>query len=257
MTHAQTDRTEILKGGNSNEVRREGKSVVRKSGAWSPFVHELLRYLQANSFNEAPILLEADDQTERLSFIDGEVGNYPLKDYMREEAALIEGAKLLRRFHDLTEKFPIPANAQFMLPKSGEHEVICHNDFAPYNLVFKDGRLAGLIDFDTASPGTRLWDIAYGVYRFAPLVTDDHCLNMGWEVVPDRAARLRLFCVAYGLDNRADLIETVIRRIESMVQFMQDNAFNLDHIPTYLRDLTYLREHQADWTAALVGEVSS
>lgn len=246
-----TDDVEVLKGGNSNQVRREGKTILRETGAWSPFVHALLRYLEANGFTEAPVLIETDDQTERLSFLEGEVGNYPLKDYMRGESALIDAAKLLRRFHDLTAHFPMPEYAQFMLPVRGDHEVICHNDFAPYNCVFKEGRLVGVIDFDTASPGTRLWDMAYAVYRFAPLVTDDHCLNMGWEVVPDRAARLSLFCDAYGLEDRSALVETVIQRIELMVQFMRDNTFNVDHIPTYLNDLTYMRKHQHEWTTAI------
>ena len=43
-------------------------------------------------------------------------------------------------------------------------EVICHNDFAPDNMVF-DGRrrLVGVIDGDTASPGPRVWDLGSGL----------------------------------------------------------------------------------------------
>lgn len=247
------DESEILKGGNSNQVRREGKTVVRNTGVWSPFVHQLLRYLSANGFTESPRLLESSDHQERLSFLEGEVGNYPLKAFMRSDEIVIEAAKLLRKFHDLTANFKVSPEAQFQLPvdPTQRYEVICHNDFAPYNCVFKEGHLVGLIDFDTAGPGTRLWDLAYAVYRFAPLVTDQHCLNMGWQTVPDRAARLRLFCDAYGLEDRSALIETVIQRLEAMVQYMRDNAFNLDHIPTYLNDLTYIRDNQTRFTRSL------
>lgn len=45
-------------------------------------------------------------------------------------------------------------------PAKVPEEVICHNDFAPHNLAFDEGRLVGAIDFDMCSPGPRLWDLA-------------------------------------------------------------------------------------------------
>jgi thiamine kinase-like enzyme len=129
--------------------------------------------------------------------------------------------------------------------------VICHNDFAPYNCVFNDHRLVGLIDFDTAAPGTRLWDIAYAVYRFAPLVTDSHCAAMGWPTAPDRIARLKLFCESYGLEDRSALIETVVQRLEALMHYMVVHASNPDHLPTYQDDLAYIRTHQAIWSQAI------
>ena len=50
--------------------------------------------------------------------------------------------------------------------------MICHNDFATYNLIARDGRLVGAIDFDFASPGPRLWDLAYLAYRIVPFAED-------------------------------------------------------------------------------------
>ena len=47
--------------------------------------------------------------------------------------------------------------------------MICHNDFAPYNLAFRDGLPVGAIDFEAASPGPRAWDLAYLAYRLVPL----------------------------------------------------------------------------------------
>jgi hypothetical protein len=241
------DKPEKLNGGNSNQVIREGKSVLRNTGAWSPFVHELLRYLTANGFGESPVLLESSDTQERLSFLEGEVGHYPLKAYMQSDEILIQAARLLRKLHDVTAKFPIPENAQFFLPVENreDYEVICHNDFAPYNCVFRDARLVGLIDFDTAAPASRLWDIAYAVYRFAPLVRDSHCLSMGWEKPPNRIERIKLFCDSYGLEDRSMLIETVIQRIEALASYMREHSFNVEHLPIYEADLAYLRENRA------------
>ncbi len=242
---------ENLVDGNSNQVIRQGNTVLRHMGTWSPFVHQLLAYLTANQFTESPVFLGQSEGRERLSFIEGEVGNYPLKPYMQSDAVLIEAAKLLRRFHDLTQNFSLSAEAEFQLPVSGVHEVICHNDFAPYNCVFKEGHLAGIIDFDTAAPGTRLWDIAYAVYRFAPLANDQHCLDCGWQPIPDRARRLRLFCDSYGLAKRADLILTVKARLEGLIEYMTRTASNVEHLPIYEQDLRYIEANRELWTAAL------
>ncbi len=239
---------EILKGGNSNQVIKEENTVVRNTGVWSPFVHALLNHLQAAGFKEAPVLIETTADKERLTFIEGEVGNYPLKPYMQTEGILIEAAQLLRRFHDLTVDF---------VKQSSNHsaEVICHNDFAPYNCVFQSDHLVGIIDFDTAAPGSRVWDIAYAVYRFVPLTNDLHSLDCGWSPIPDRASRLKLFCDAYDLplEGRHKLISTVQERLRSLVDYMQRNAANLEHIPLYMNDLKYIGDHQTLFTEAITG----
>ncbi|MEO8611406.1 MAG: aminoglycoside phosphotransferase family protein [Chloroflexota bacterium] len=247
--------SEILTGGNSNQVMRQGQTVVRQTGAWSPFVHALLRYLMAADFKESPVLLESSDTQERLTFFEGDVGNYPLMPYMQSDAILVEAAQLLRRFHDLTRQFVIPPDSEFFLhvDSAAAYEVICHNDFAPYNCVFKDEHIAGIIDFDTAGPGMRVWDVAYAVYRFVPLTNDAHTLDCGWEPIPDRARRLKLFCDAYGLnsDGREILIATVIRRLEAMVSYMTRTSSNLEHIPLYQADMDYLRENQSLFSEAI------
>jgi phosphotransferase family enzyme len=250
------DETEILTGGNSNQVVRQGQTVLRQTGVWSPFVHNLLRYLTAAGFNQSPVLLEANGTQERLTFFEGDVGNYPLKPYMQTDAILLEAAQLLRRFHDLTQKFTVPPGSKFFLPvdSAAAYEVTCHNDFAPYNCVYKDGHIVGIIDFDTAGPGTRVWDIAYAVYRFVPLTNDAHTLDCGWQPIPNRVHRLKLFCDAYGLnaDSREILIATVIQRLEALVSYMTRTASNPEHIPLYVADMDYLRENQGIFSAAIM-----
>jgi len=246
--------SENLTGGNSNQVRREQDTVVRQCGRWSPFVHELLQYLTAKGFSESPEFIETDGTTERLTYLEGVVGNDPLQPEMLTDAVLVEAAQLLRRFHDITRDFGVPADATFFfdVDMDAPHEVICHNDFAPYNCVYQDGHIVGIIDFDTATPGTRVWDVAYAVYRFVPLMTDAHCVEMGWEAPPDRAERLRKFCDAYDLIERDRLIDMVIRRVETLLQYMRDTSSNLDHIPFYLEDIAYIRAHQQAFDHAIL-----
>jgi aminoglycoside phosphotransferase (APT) family kinase protein len=54
-------------------------------------------------------------------------------------------------------------------PDPERHEVICHNDFAPYNFVYSAGIPYAVIDFDLAGPGPRLKDLAYALYWMVPL----------------------------------------------------------------------------------------
>ena len=46
--------------------------------------------------------------------------------------------------------------------------IIAHHDLAPWNLVIGPARWA-FIDWDTAAPGSRLWDLAYALHGFVPL----------------------------------------------------------------------------------------
>jgi Ser/Thr protein kinase RdoA (MazF antagonist) len=71
------------------------------------------------------------------------------------EEQLRHAARLLRTFHD--------AMADSALV--GADEVVCHNDYAPWNTVFVAGLPMAMIDFDDAYPGPRVRDVAYAWVR--------------------------------------------------------------------------------------------
>jgi Ser/Thr protein kinase RdoA (MazF antagonist) len=138
-------------------------------------------------------------------------------------------------------------------------EVICHGDFAPYNCVFDEGKLVGVIDFDHAHPGPRLWDIAYAIYRFAPTTAPS---NMeGFGACADQARRVRLFCEAYGLLDRSQVVTTLIQRVQFMADMLLAGAAQGDarmqaniaagHLSIYRTDAAYLEENQARFKLAL------
>ncbi|PYE50089.1 phosphotransferase family enzyme [Paenibacillus barcinonensis] len=167
-----------------NEVVRVG-DTVRRSTKPNRYVHELLLYLEKQGFHQAPQYLGMDEEgREMLSYLEGDVpGNdYPEIDaYMWSDESLIAAAHLLRAYHDASVDFTTTARSGNPFPDiegmgkglsdqaSATTEVVCHNDFALYNIVFRNGLPQGIIDFDMAGPGPRLWDIAYTLYTCVPL----------------------------------------------------------------------------------------
>ncbi|WP_308167905.1 phosphotransferase enzyme family protein [Catellatospora tritici] len=222
--------------GGVNEVERVGQVVHRPVGPWTPAVHALLRHLRAAGFTQGPAVHGFDGAgREVLDFIPGEVPDYPLPEYARADAALVAVGALLRRLHDASLGFTPPPGAVWQLPPREPAEVLCHGDLAPYNCVFRDGELVAAIDFDTAHPGPRLWDLAYTAYRFVPLSAPE---NPDFTAPPDeQRRRLRLLSDAYGLDpgDRRRLPETAVRRVRALAEHIRTQAA-LGH-PAFARHL--------------------
>lgn len=89
----------------------------------------------------------------------------------------------------------------------------------------RDGeRIVGVIDFDAAHTGPRLRDIAYAVYRFAPLA--DPSSEVAFGSVREQAERARYFCDRYGLADRSPLVAALCERLWDLVAFMRSQAAN-------------------------------
>ena len=265
-----TDRMETLAGGREGLIFRSGEKVFRPCGGWSEAVHQLLTHLERVGFNSAPKSFGFDEQgREVLSYVDGEVYNYPLTGHVASDGALISAAKLLRDYHDATAAFiasPSFADLQWMLPSRAPQQVICHGDYAPYNVALVGCEVVGMFDFDTAHPAPRIWDLAYAVYCWAPFKT--HAADALGNLT-EQSKRARLFCDGYGLSvaDRHGLVASMIERIQTLVDFMQGEASkgnqafieNLEqgHHLAYLADIAYLQTNHAVITRALLSEDST
>lgn len=253
-----------MQSGREGQILRGEDRVFRPSGPWSPAVHQLLKHLEQAGFDGAPKVFGVNQQgQEELSFVDGETYNYPLKGAIASREALESAARLLRSYHDATVSFlsqQASQQLQWMLPSRQPQQVICHGDFAPYNVALNGNQVVGVFDFDTAHPAPRIWDIAYAIYCWAPFKTNpDDALGD----LTSQTERAKWFCDAYGLEepSRATLIEMMIERIQTLVDFMRaqaaqgNSAFiaNLkdDHDQAYLADIAYLKQHQSEITQKL------
>jgi Phosphotransferase enzyme family len=215
---------EVMSGG-VNEVVRIGDAVRRPTGPWSPLVHGLLRHLRDQGFAAAPALRElTEDGFEVLDFLPGDVSNYPVTPAAASLEALETAAELLRAYHDCTIGYAVGVTDGWMLPARTPAEVICHGDYAPHNCVLNGDRVVGIIDFDTAHPAPRIWDIGYAVYRWAPITAPANADGFG--SIDEQARRTRIFCDRYGLDTpgRAGLIDVVIARLHALVAYMRARA---------------------------------
>lgn len=199
-----------LSGGTVSTVERRGMRVRRATGSWTPAVHAVLRHLETVGFSRAPRVLGVDEaRRELLSFLPGQVPSSPWR-WTGDDEALVAAGRLLREYHDAVATFPLHRFQGWdplFQERPGPHgEVVCHNDFGVYNCVFVGGLPWGMIDFDCAAPGSRVWDLAWTAVGFVPF-------NPGMRV-PDRPRRLRLLCDAYGLDDRSHVVDVMRQRLE-------------------------------------------
>lgn len=237
---------EVLAGGNMEPVVRVGDTVRRTTGPWTPAVHGLLRLYEAAEIVETPRALGIDAQgREALTFIPGEVMTTQPPETLWSRELLRAAGLLLRRLHDASEPL-VSAELTWRQPAREPAEVICHNDFAPYNLIVDGDRLVGVIDFDMASPGSRLWDIAYLAYRLAPYAEDAEGFDADRHGT--RAERLADLMSAYGMDYTPDDVrQTAARRLDALAEFTKDRADETGtsdlacHAAMYRRDARRLR----------------
>jgi hypothetical protein len=194
---------EILRGGytNSGQVLRIGDTVRRPWRETSPATGALLEHLERVGFDGAPRFLGADAEgRETLTYIAGDAVLEPYPAWALTDEALVGVAVLLRRFHDAVASFDPAAHIWPQpVPSAFRDGTISHNDPNLDNVIFAGGRAVALIDFDLASPGSAVWDVACAARLWAPLRADEDLP----QALRGRALeRLRLFVDAYGMAAR-------------------------------------------------------
>lgn len=222
---------EPLSGGMMNAPTRVGDAVRRVATESTPTIHALLRHVRSRGVLWIPEPLGVDGAHEVLGYLPGDVP-HDMPSWIWNESTLRDVASRMREWHDATEGFAFES-PRWSSETGTSPDVICHNDFAPYNCVFQERRMTGLIDFDLCAPGSRLWDMAYTAYRYVPAMPPE-ALHEHDETSPfpldEIRHRLGVFLDAYAAGTPAlrfsesDLLASVRTRLLAIAAWTADYA---------------------------------
>ena len=121
--------------------------------------------------------------------------------------------------------------------------LVSHNDVNLDNVVFRDGEAVALIDFDLASPGSAVWDVALAARLWVPLRADAEVAD---QRRGQRARRLLLFADAYGLAerDRRRLVEAALETHHWCYAIVRAGAER--GVPGYARYWSPVAQRRAD-----------
>jgi len=254
-----------LVGGRVGEIRKSNDTVLRPSGEQTEYIHKFLQFTIEQGCDFVPIPYGVNEnKEERISYMPGDEYNFPLPAFFLDDAMIISASKLLLQFHDFSTKYipTLTGKEQWLFPPVRPIEVMCHGDFAPYNVTIIDNTAKNIIDFDTLHPGYRMWDIAYAIYRWVPFTTDRYS---GAEInLHEQIRRTKLFLNTYGVStqNRCEFVDVVEKRLKHLTDFMQEEANNGNdkfqrdieegHLQLYFDDIQYFKDNEKLITEGII-----
>jgi len=236
------DEQPLPRGDVTDGVVRVGHTVRRPHQPQSPAVAAYLDHLEAVGFDGSPRYLGRDAQgRDTLSYLPGDVAGDPPQAWAADPDVLASVALLVRRLDDASVGFAedsdfrpffgavwrpdlVQVELPFALPRP---ELVTHLDVTPQNVVVRDARAVGLVDFDLARPSTRLESVHNIALHWAPL-RDPADVYPTWPDV-DQLARLRVIADAYGLTGaqRADFPDLAIELADNSYASMKASAEQL------------------------------
>lgn len=203
-----------------------GDTVRRPRSRYRSSINALLEHVTGTGLVEVPKPLGLDDQgREVFSFIEGDVPIPPYPSWAVTDESLRSVAELLRRYHEAASSFDSDESewpADLADPVGGD--LPCHNDVCLENVVFRDGVAVGLLDFDFAAPGRRIFDVA---------MTLQMCGQVGHPANIERSfgrvdplARVAVFCDAYGVRTHEgdDLVDGLLSASKVGKSFVKKRA---------------------------------
>lgn len=261
----ETENEMELSGGNTSIVSRIGETVHRGVGRWTESVHGLLRHLEDAGLDGVPRVLGFDDRgREVLSYLHGHVpSDAPWPDYVWSDATLEEVGRWLTNYHRAVVGYRPGSQSHWWYGDGSptEGELICHNDFAPYNTVFREGRIAGVIDWDVAGPANPLWDLGFCAWQWVPFHNPKLTGVLGGPNEELQVSRLKILCASYGHLDPVGLLSVIEDRVAASRDGVREGAEAGDpvmlqlvrkgHLAEMEQTLEYLHVRQASLISEL------
>ena len=219
LLHQRLERGHPLEGGNVGGATRIGSTVRRATGRWTPAVHALLAHLTSAGIENIPRVLGTDAHgREVLTFLPGRLIDVDDPEAEPPDALLADAARWLRRYHDAVRGFT-HSGPWRTGPAPGRGQIICHHDFAPYNITWSSSangpRLTGVFDWDMAGAGKPIDDLAFAAWNWIPLFRHG-------PTIDDIARRLAALAEAYGDPySGGEILEHVVARMSRSVKVIR------------------------------------
>ena len=238
--------------GSVNIVSRSGGDVIRPTGEWSESVHELLKFLETSGFEFSPRFVGVDESLpqERLTYLDGEVALRPWPEALLSLSGIEQIASMLKQYHEVVEDFQPTIGRWHLLDREPSQDyIIRHGDIGPWNMVWDNGRLVGLIDWDFAEPGTVLEDVAQTAWHCIPLKPPKRVLEAGVQL-EHQEERFEHFCRAYGVSSESVLETLPTIHNQELKRMRVHGARGIEPWASFLRrgDVDFILE-DAEWLA--------
>ena len=208
---------ERLTGGNTAEsVVRLGSTVRKPVTPSTSAVQSFVSHLRAQGFQAAPEALGIDDLGRQVwEYVPGPLWH---SSTTHTQSELRRVGAIIRELHKAAASFEAPEGVEWN-PRYelSEHELVCHNDLAPWNLVCGNDRWA-FIDWDAAAPASRLWDLAWSSMSFPPF-------HPGCNLAT-AAVAMQALLGGYGLERTqyGELIGLMVKRARAEYELIVEGA---------------------------------
>ncbi|GAA4978004.1 hypothetical protein GCM10023317_00030 [Actinopolymorpha pittospori] len=217
-----------LAGGHlTDELVRIGSTVRRTRGPHSPFVEELLGYLESVGYPYAPRYRGVDEAGRDIfTYIPGNTSDHPRQ---RAPDASKLGARMLRQLHDVTTGHALAAGAK----------CVTHGDAGDNNTLFRNGCPIAFIDWDFAGPGRRIDDVAYMAWSWSIYPVEQ-------VPIPYQAEQVRDVRDGYGYPWADELVHAMVHQQTVLINEESAHLANLA-LPAARRDQAL---HAIEWATA-------